>query len=91
MAHLNTVEPSEQVVEDDHVAVDGEEREETCDWNQEENATWGLQARAAESHEKVVRCREDAIHWVQTQRNRAAHCVGRAVVKHELAVKGSET
>lgn len=30
-AHLQTVEPSEQVVEDDHVAVDGEERQKTCD------------------------------------------------------------
>lgn len=29
--HLNTVEPGEQVVEDDHVAVDGEERQKTCD------------------------------------------------------------
>lgn len=53
MAHLQTVEPSQQVVEDDHVAVDREERQKTSDWNQEENATWGLQARAAEyeSHE----------------------------------------
>lgn len=31
MDHLNTVEPGEQVVEDDHVAVDGEERQKTCD------------------------------------------------------------
>lgn len=52
-AHLHTVEPGEQVVEDDHVAVDGEERQETRDWGQEENATCGLKARAAEntSHE----------------------------------------
>lgn len=30
-AHLHAVETSEQVVEDDHVAVDGEEREKTRD------------------------------------------------------------
>lgn len=30
-AHLDTVEASEQVVEDDHVAVDGEQRQKTCD------------------------------------------------------------
>lgn len=30
-AHLHTVETSEQVVEDDHVAVDGEECEKTRD------------------------------------------------------------
>lgn len=55
MAHLHTVEASEQVVEDDHVAVDGEERQETRDGNQEEHASCRLQAGAAGSHEKLVR------------------------------------
>ena len=59
MAHLHTVEASEQVVEDDHVAVDGEERQETRDGNQEEHASCRLQAGAAGSHEKLVRsCQE---------------------------------
>lgn len=41
---MHTVEPSKQVVEDDHVAVDGEETQKTRDRDQEENATCGLQA-----------------------------------------------
>lgn len=55
-AHLQTVESSEQVVEDDDVAVYGEESQKTCDWNQEEDATCCLQAWAAEygSHETEV-------------------------------------
>lgn len=46
-AHLHTVEASEEVVEDDHVAVDGEEREKARDRHQEEDTTCGLQAGAA--------------------------------------------
>lgn len=46
-------------MEDDHVAVDGEERQKTSDWNQEENATCSLQAWAAESHEKLVSSWQD--------------------------------
>lgn len=68
-AHLHAVEPGEQVVEDDHVAVDGEERQKTRDRHQEENATRGLQARAAEygSHERgsreklVMSCQDSLI------------------------------
>lgn len=31
MAHLHTIEPSKQVVEDDHVTVNREERQKACD------------------------------------------------------------
>lgn len=54
-AHLQTVEAGEQVVEEDDVAVDGEESQETRERDQEENAPGRLQARAAE--EKTLRTR----------------------------------
>lgn len=46
-AHLHTVEACKQVVEDDHVAVDGQKSQKTRDGNQEEDAARGLQAGAA--------------------------------------------
>lgn len=41
--HLHTVKSCKQVVEDDHVAVDGEKSQKTRDGNQEEDATRRLQ------------------------------------------------
>lgn len=46
-AHLQTVEAGKQVVEDDDVAVDGEQSQETGERDQDEDASGRLQARTA--------------------------------------------
>lgn len=50
--HLYTVKPSKQVMEDDHVTVNGQQRQETGDGNQEEDDTCCLQASTATDDEE---------------------------------------